>query len=96
MNDPGKDRLDSILDQFKLARNGQRDKIHCPYCGEMFKFSGGDREQWKRPFVSPYCCDQMQAAAAAIAERMMLQVYIDTKKRIEDAMSAGRPSKLIH
>lgn len=95
----GEEKLRNVQMQFVRARKGERDKIECPYCCDIFKF-GGDIENWKRPGVSPFCCDSMQAAATAVAQRLMLQDTIDIKKKIEEAVSTGRssgsPSVLIH
>lgn len=95
----GEEKLKSVSTQFARARKGERDKIECPYCGDIFKY-GGDIDNWKRPGVSPFCCDSMQAAATAVAQRMMLQDTIDIKKKIEEAVATGRssprPSILIH
>jgi hypothetical protein len=67
----------------------------CPYCSNTFKY-GGDPSNWKRPGVSPFCCDHMQEAATTIAHRIVLQSQIDAKKKIEERAADHNVSVLIH
>ena len=91
----GEEKLSFIAQQFARARKGQQDKVTCPYCSHTFKY-GGFQENWKRPGVSPFCCDNMQEAATAIAHRIVLQSQIDMKKKIEERAADHNVSVLIH
>lgn len=85
----GDRQFQSVLAQ----RNGivarVRDSIECPYCG------GINREElslchpadWKRPMVSPYCCDLFQIAVVAIVQREHTAKQINKIHRIEEGIA---------
>jgi hypothetical protein len=66
-----------------------RDSIECPYCGGINRPENalGSPEGWKRPNVSPYCCDLFVAAVIAIAQRIHTQQQIEKVGRINEAIS---------
>ena len=81
------------------ARSGKLSQLSCPYCSAKMKPSGGDPEKWIRPNVSPWCCENMDAAMKAVQHRYILQPMIDAKRMIEEqaqAAAQAQESKLIH
>ena len=85
----GKKQLQSVIDQQKEILLGAKKTIHCPYCGFYNRPFSRDPEAWSRPNVSPFCCDLLQDAALAIAQRMEVERLTSMKKKIEDAVAGG-------
>ena len=77
----GKKQLQSVIDQRKEILLGGRRNLKCPYCGELnFIDAIKSPADWKRPNVSPFCCDLLSDAALAIAQREVLE---DRKRKLE-------------
>ena len=72
-------------------RNGiQSDpSIECPYCGGINRPENvvEDQSAWKRPCISPYCCDLFFSAVMRLADHQGVQEQIDMKRRIEDGIA---------
>lgn len=85
----GELHLKSLNGQFSGARNGLRDEsVQCPYCDAINRPENMESPaHWKRPGVSPYCCDSMVFAVMVLGERLMIQAQIDHARRIQDGIS---------
>lgn len=78
--------IQSIERQVSGIRLGLRDEsIECPYCGEINSPDNmWSPPDWKRPNISPYCCDLFFVAVTRLADRSVVQKQIDHKNRIDD------------
>lgn len=84
-------QLQKVIDQQADVLKGRSTCISCPYC-ERHNYAGDPKKHpwdWKRPLISPFCCDLFERAVIAIAERMAMQAGIDKLKRIEDGIDKG-------
>ena len=81
--------LQSIERQVNGIRKKLRDtSVQCPYCDGINRPENLMSEaHWKRPNISPYCCDLFFVAVASLAEREIVQEQLDHKRRIEDNIS---------
>jgi hypothetical protein len=70
-------------------RRGLRDaSVQCPYCDEINRPENMESPaHWKRPNVSPFCCNLFFMATVHLADRHIIQGQIDHKRRIEDALA---------
>lgn len=83
-----KKQMADIVKQHQLVMKGLAGWISCPWCKRQnFPFSPDQHpSEWKRPTLSPFCCDPFQAAMQAIVQRMISDELIARKKRIEDGI----------
>lgn len=91
----GERQLQMLLQQHRSVMQGKATCITCPYCAAHNYAPEGNPAQvspyrtnpvdWKRPMISPFCCDLFQAAAVAIAERMQTNALIEHRQRIDEA-----------
>ena len=88
-------QLQEFFGQYHRVETGQSESITCPYCGDANWIPSinptttrreRDPLDWKRPNVSPFCCDLFQQAALAVAKTKGLQEKIDQCKRIQDGI----------
>lgn len=87
----GASHLKSLEGQFSGARHGLRDSVQCPYCDGINRPENlASESEWKRPGVSPYCCDSMVSAVLALGERMLIQKKLDHKHKLEDSIAKVR------
>ncbi len=85
----GKAHLQSIERQVSGIRRGLRDhSVQCPYCDGINRPENMESvAHWKRPNVSPYCCDLFYMATIHLADRQVIQDRIDHKRRIDDMLA---------
>lgn len=83
--------LERIGKQARSIRSGiQIDpSIECPYCDGINRPENAteDRSAWKRPNVSPYCCDLFFSAVMRLADHQVVQNQIDHARRIQDNLA---------
>jgi len=62
------DKIISIMNQLADLKLGKRFQIHCPFCGGCNQRGGASLavDEWKRPNLSPFCCDEFEDVARAI------------------------------
>lgn len=88
-------QFDQFLKAYERVKQGKSLSIACPWCGEANWIPQANPTQdgprtpldWKRPNVSPFCCDMFVNAAMAVAQRLAWNQKIDAFHRIQDAMA---------
>jgi len=90
LDDRAAAQLESVIAQQKAIELGQADAIVCPYCTQVNRAPepGEARHpsDWKRPLVSPFCCDLLQAAVVAVIQRKRTEDYIRHAGKIGEAV----------
>lgn len=83
-------QVQSVVDQQRAIELGQANALVCPFCASLnvAPEPGTTRHQseWKRPMISPFCCDQLMRVAIAVFQRKKTEQEIRKAQAIGEAV----------
>lgn len=89
----GIEKLETLKRNHRRMLNGEITCLSCPYCHKHnYRVSKSEQHpaEWKRPNVSPFCCDLFALAVKAICYAMAEQKLQDDTARIADEIARGK------